>query len=267
MTTLPAPEVPDDTMRRVEELVQRTQRSVLEGMEGMLQRQMTPLLEQVRRALLETTGEALSRHAEPLAARLRGALRDAVEELSARQLGPLLERLKQAVLAAVEEAGRKHAGPLLTRLKETLGEAAGDLVRRQLDLLLAGARRGMPDGADHVREYADLLVGKVRDAVAEPIAQVMRVHVPGYVRRAGGRLIDYALAATLLCVAAVFLLVGAVQGLQQAGLPTYLTYLLGGLAALGAGLVFLRLYTRPAGGTGPPGAERDANRTSPPDRV
>jgi hypothetical protein len=45
-------------------------------------------------------------------------------------------------------------------------------------------------------------------------------------------------------VAAVFLLVGAVQGLQLAGLPSFLTHVLCGLAALGVGLVLLRLYAR-----------------------
>jgi hypothetical protein len=261
MSTLPVPDVPDDSMRRVEELVQRTQRSVLEGMEGILQRQTAPLLEQVRRTLLETTDEVLNRHAEPLASRLSAALREVVEELQARQLGPLLERLKQVALAAVDEVGQKHAGPLLTRLKETLRDAVGDLLRRQMDPLFEGARQGMRDSADSVREYADLLVGKVREAVAEPIAQVLRVQVPEYARHAGVRLIDYVLAAVLFSLAAVFLLMGVVQGLQQAGLPTYLTYILGGLAALGTGLVFLRLYTRPRNGPGAPhephGAERD----------
>jgi hypothetical protein len=258
MTSPQALQVPDETMRRVEELVQRTQRSVLEGMEGLLQRQMAPLLEQVRGTLLETTDEILRRQAEPLAARLGVALRQAVEELQQKQMDPLLGRIKETVLAAVEEVGQKHAGPLLARLKESLGEAVGELVRRQMDPLLDGARRGMRDSAGFVREYADQLVGKVRDAVTEPLARVMQVLLPECARRAGGHMIDYALAATLFCVAAVFLLVGAVQGLQQAGLPTYLTYILGGLTALGTGLVFLRLYARRLKPNGPPAASPGA---------
>jgi hypothetical protein len=260
MTTSQLAESSDDTMRRVEELVQRTQRTPLEGMEGALQRQTASLLEQVRRTVLETTDELVSRHGEPLAARLRGALREAFEELQTRQLGPLLDQFNQRVLAGVDEVGQKQAGPLLARLKEALAEAVGVLVRQQMEPLLDGARRGMRDSAEPVRDYADRLVGKVRDAVAEPIAQVMRVQVPDYVRRAGGRVIDYALAATLFCVATVVLLVGAVQRRQQAGLPSYLTYILGGLTALGTGLVFLRLYARPGNGPGSPpakGAGRD----------
>jgi hypothetical protein len=244
MASPDAPEAPDTTLQRVEELVQRTQRSVLEGMEGILQRQMTPLLDQLRRSVVDTTGEILNRHAEPLADGLKRALREAVEELQGRQLGPLSERIKLTLLATVEEIGQKYAAPLQAALKELLGETFGEVLRRHLEPAFDGARKKMLDSASSVREYVDLLIERVRQTLAEPIAQALRVQVPSYARRVGVRVIDNALAVTLFCVAAVSLFLGSVQGLQQVGLPSYVTYLLAGLAAVGVGLVFLRLHAR-----------------------
>jgi hypothetical protein len=235
-----AREEADRGLRRIEELVQRTQRSVLEGVEGVLGRQLAALLEHTRRSA-QATEDALGKHADLLVARLQAALREAVEELRQRQLEAVLERLKETALAMLEEARQKHVGPLLAQLQEVVGE----LLRRQLDQVADRARQELRDGGAYFKEHADLLVGKMREAVTEPVARALSVQAPEYARRAGGRVLDYALAGTLFCVEAVLLPVGVVQGLQEAGLPAYLSDILGGLGALGIGLVFLRLSRRP----------------------
>jgi hypothetical protein len=236
----PPPEEADRVPRRIEEIVQRTQRSVLEGFEGILARQVAALVEHTRRSA-QATEEVLSKHADLLMARLKAALRETAEELRQRQLESVLQRLKETALAALEEARQKHVSPLLAQVQEVLGEA----LRRQVDQVADRVRQELRDGSASFKDYTDQLVVKMRETVAEPMARALRVQVPEYARRAGGRVLDYALAATLFCVAAVLLPVGAVQGLQQTGLPAYLTYILGGLGALGIGLVFLRLYARP----------------------
>jgi hypothetical protein len=121
------------------------------------------------------------------------------------------------------------------------------------------ARQGAREGAEFVRGHADLLVGKVRQEVAEPVVRALRDQAPRYARWVGGQMIHYALAATLFCLAAVFLLVGAVQGLEQVGLPPYLTWILGGAGALGVGLVVLRLSAGARAGPSEPGAGQDEN--------
>jgi hypothetical protein len=177
---------------------------------------------------------------EALVLRVERSIQDGLKEA--------LDRLPHALLAVVEEVGQKHAAPILASVKEVLGE----VLRGQTDTVVDRARAGLSDGTEFVRRRADELAEKVRAAVTEPIMQALRVHVPDYGRRFGGRAIDYAVAATLFCVAGVFLLVGTVQGLQLVGVPPYLTYILCGVAALGAGLMFLRLYAR--GSRGPGGA-------------
>jgi hypothetical protein len=236
----PAPGEADRAPRAIEELVQRTQRSVLEGIEGILTRQVAALLEHTRRSA-QATEEVLSKHADLLTARLQAALRETVEELRQRQLESVLQRLKDTALAVLEEAQQKHVGPLLAQMQEVLG----DVLRRQVDQVADRVRLELRDASASFKEHADQLVVRMRETVAEPVTRALGVQVPQYARRAGGRVLDYALAATLFCVAAVLLAVGAVQGLQQAGLPAYLSDILGGLGALGIGLVFLRLARRP----------------------
>jgi hypothetical protein len=230
--------------RAIEELVQRTQRSVLDGMEGILARQVAALLEHTRRSA-QATEEVLSKHAELLMGRLQAALRETAEELRQRQLESMLQRLKETALAALEEARQKHVGSLLAQVQAVLSEVLG----WQVDQIADRVRQELREGSAAFRESADQLVGKMRESVAEPVVRALREQIPEYARRAGGRVLDFALAGTLFCLAAVLLPVGAVQGLQEAGLPAYLTDILGGLGALGIGLVFLRLYRRPEAGS------------------
>jgi hypothetical protein len=258
MTTPQVPEVPDARLQRVEELVQRVQRSLLDGLEGVLQRQVPPSLEQTRRAILETTEEVLTRHADLLTARLKDVLLETAEELEKRQLEPFLERLKQTVVAILGEVWQRYTPPLVTRLQETLSEAVREGLRGQMDTVVAAVRQGLREGTEFTREQTDLLLGKVRQTVTDPLARVAREHFPEYAHWFGGRVVDYALATTLFCVAAILLLVGSVQGLQHAGVPPYLTYFLGGLGGVGAGVVFLRLSTyvrRSKNGIEPPGGQ------------
>jgi hypothetical protein len=73
-------------------------------------------------------------------------------------------------------------------------------------------------------------------------------------------------ADTLFCLAAVLLCVGGVLGLQQAGLPPYATYLLGGSVALGAGWALLRLRAWDwAGRQVPPGKGAAEGKSTGPD--
>jgi hypothetical protein len=256
----PHPEGPDGTLRQIEDLVQRTQRSLLEGLEGAVARQIGAVLEGSRRTALAHSEEVLGKHVELLVNRLRGELRTAAEELRQHHLGPLLERLRQALREAVEELRQQHLGPWLAQLQDALREALGEVLRRELDLVVQRARQEVRAGGEFVRAQTDMLVGKVREEVAAPVLRALRDQVPGYARWVGGRVIDYALAVTLFCLATVFLLGGTVQGLEHVGLPRYLTWLLGGAGALGAGLVFLWLYGRAwpghRGGPGPPQNEQ-----------
>jgi hypothetical protein len=271
MTTPQAPEASDAALARVEDLAQRVQRSLLEGLEGVLLRQVPPTLEHARRATLETVEGALSRQANLLTAHLKGALLETVEELEKRRLEPLLERLKQTMLTGVAEVWEKYAPLLRTRLQEALGEALREGLGRQMEAVVNGVREGMREGAEFVRAQADVLLAQVREALTEPVARAARDEVPEYARWVGGRVIDYARAGTVFCVAAVFLLVGTVQGLQEAGLPPYLTHLLGGLLGVATGLIFLRLPTwarKPKVRTSPQGGQpREGEAAAPRDRA
>jgi hypothetical protein len=235
----PPPEDADGGLRRIEELVQRTQRSVLESMEGLLARQVAALVEHTRRSA-QATEEVLGKHTDLLTARLQAALHETLEDIRQRQLESVLGQLKGAALGILEEARQKHVGPLVAQAQEVMSE----LLRRQVEQIAERARLEVRDSSDFFQEHAELFADKLRAAVAEPVERALRVHVPEYARRAGDRVLDYALAATLFCLAAVLLSVGVVQGLQHFGLPAYLSELLGGLGALGAGVLFLRLSRR-----------------------
>ncbi|MCE9533937.1 MAG: phage holin family protein [Planctomycetes bacterium] len=221
-------------MKKVEELVQRTQRSILEGMEGALQRQVSPLIENARRTVVDAAAEVLNKNADVFVERLKTTLLKTAEEIRERQTQPMLDSFKQTALGILEEIGKKHAATMLVQVKDALSEALG----QQLNPLADRTRKGMNDGSDFVREQVDHLADRLRLAVTEPL----RDQVPDYARRAGSQLINYALSGTLFCAAAIFLVLGIVQGLQAAGLPSFLTYILGGIAALVTGLVFLRMY-------------------------
>ncbi|HYT90703.1 MAG TPA: hypothetical protein VEL76_18490 [Gemmataceae bacterium] len=243
MTTEHAPEASDATLQRVEEVAQRVQRSLLAGIEGVLLRQLPTVLEHTRSTLLETIEGALSRQANLLTAQLKSTLLDTVEELEKRRLEPFLERLKQTLFTGLAEFWEKNAPLLLTRLRESLDEALREGLKRQVDAVVAGVREGVREGAEFAHTQGTLLLAQVREALTEPVARAAREDFPEYARWLGGRVIDYTRAATVFCVAAIFLMVGGVQGLQQAGMPPYLTYFLGGLAGMAAGLIFLRLPT------------------------
>jgi hypothetical protein len=195
---------PDDKTHRLEQLVESTQRTVLEGVEGVIQRQMVPFLDHSRQTILATIDEAVHKHGETLGVRLKRVALDIGEELLKQQLPPLLER------------GRH--------------------------LLWEGL-----DNAAVVQKYTDRLTAALKEVTRETVLEVFQVQLPSYSGRVGRRVIEYAFAGTLYCTAAVFLLVGLILGLREAGLPPYATYLLGGVVAGLAGAAVLKLH-HPFGG-------------------
>ena len=76
-----------------------------------------------------------------------------------------------------------------------------------------------------------------RDYVKRPIDELL-----GWILR---RAVAYLVAAALFITAAVFLLVGGVQGLTEAHVPPWVAYLALGVIGLIAGLIVLRSTAPP----------------------
>jgi hypothetical protein len=203
--------------------------------------------------------EDTSGRIEALVQRTQKAVLAGVEEILQRQMVPFLDQARRAVLAGTEEVLGKHADALLVRLKGITLETAEELLQRQLEPFLERTRAMVLDGLENaafVQKYTDRLVAGLKQFLAETAAEVVRVHVPDYSRRVGRRLIDYAVAGTLSCLAVGLLGLGGVLGLQAAGLPTYAACLVvSGFAALAA-FVLLRLRSRGLAGASPSPASR-----------
>jgi hypothetical protein len=241
----PTPQLPDAALARIEALVQQSRQTILEGVEQLLLREVDPLLGPTRQMLLERTEAILRQQAEPMLGRIRQLLLETLAEMAHRQLEPLVDRTRQMIMLVVEDTIQRHASPLVGQLRTALQQMLEEVVPRQMEPLLERARAGMQESAQLATQVTDAMVGRLKVTVAEPAAEMVREQVPVYAHAAGRRLLDYVLAATLFSLTAIFLLIGVVLGLQQAGLPPFATYILGGLAALGGGLLFLRLSSRP----------------------
>jgi hypothetical protein len=125
---------PDDKTLRLERLVESTQRAVLEGVEGVLQRQMVPFLDHSRQAILATIDEAVKIHGDSLRARLKRLALDTAEELLQQRLEPLLERTRHLLVQGLENAAvvQKYTDRLTSALKQVTREAIGEVFQVQL---------------------------------------------------------------------------------------------------------------------------------------
>jgi hypothetical protein len=232
-----------DAQARLETLVQQTRDKLLDGVEQLIMRQMDPVLERTQKMLLGSTEAIVREQAEPLLARLRQVLLEALSEAAQRQLEPLAQRIHQTTLRVVEEVIQKHAAPLVAQVRVALQESMEEVVKRQMAPMLDRARQSMQESVGITAQLADVIVARLKVTVAEPGAQMFREEVPRYAQWLGRRTLDYVLAATLFCLAAVFLLIGSVFGLEEVGLKPFVSYIVGGLAAVAGGLVFLRVFT------------------------
>jgi hypothetical protein len=188
-----------------------------------------------------------TRRIEALVQRTQQAVLAAVEEMLKRQLAPALDYARQAILSAAAEMVQKEAEPLLLRVKGLTLETVEELIQRQIEPFLARTRQLVLEGLENatvVQKYTDAITNGLKTFMAETVAEVFRVHIPAYTRRAGHRVMDYAVAGTLYCLAVILLLLGGIFGLQQLGLPRYSTYLIGGAVAGGAAFLLLRFRAR-----------------------
>jgi hypothetical protein len=184
----PASDLAEDKPRRIDDLVQRTQQAVLQGVEEMLKRQMEPFLDHTRQMILASIDEVMRKHTDPLLDRLRGVTLSTVDELLKGHIEPFLERVRQMVLEGLENAV-------------------------------------------FMQKYVDRLVAGLKKITAEVVLEVVRVYLPDYSRRVGRRVVEYAVAGTLSCLAIIFLLMGGILGLEAVDLPPYAAFLAGGAAA------------------------------------
>lgn len=90
---------------------------------------------------------------------------------------------------------------------------------------------GPPVLDDILRRSRKFLEEVARDYIRRPIDELFRWVL--------GRAISYLVAAALFVTAAVFLLVGGVEGLERAGVPRYGAYLALGVVGILSGLIVL----------------------------
>jgi hypothetical protein len=188
-------------------------------------------------------------HIDRLVQRTQHAVLTGVEEMVRRQMEPFLDQTRQTILSTVEQMVHKHGDTLLGRVKGITLEIAEEMLLRQIEPFLDRARSLILEGlenASFAQKYADHLAAGLKKFARETVIEVLQVQVPAYSRRAGRRVLEYAVAGTLLCLAVILLLLGGIRGLQSAGVPDYATYLAGGLIAGGAGLFLLRMGSRPS---------------------
>ena len=169
---------------------------------------------------------------------------DDLEQAFQRQMEPFLQRVKQVTLEIVDEVGQKHGNPLFVQVRGILLETVGGILKTEVAARLDKLRPAIADGSDTIRKSADNLLADMKQFITKTVVDVFQVHVPNYSSRAGRRMIDYFLAGTLLCLAAVLLFVGGILGLKHFGVDDYLAYLIGGAGALSVGMIYLKVRAR-----------------------
>jgi hypothetical protein len=169
---------------------------------------------------------------------------DDLEQAFQRQMEPFLQRVKQMTLEIVDEVGQKHGNPLFVQVRGILLETVGGILKTEVAARLDKLRPAIADGSDTIRKSADNLLADMKQFITKTVVDVFQVHVPNYSSRAGRRMIDYFLAGTLLCLAAVLLFVGGILGLKHFGVDDYLAYLIGGAGALSVGMIYLKVRAR-----------------------
>jgi hypothetical protein len=169
---------------------------------------------------------------------------DYLEQAFQRQMEPFLERVKQMTLEIVDEVGQKHGNSLFVQVRGILLETVGGMLKTEVAARLDKLRPAIVEGSDAVRNSADHLLKDMKQFITKTVVDVFQIHVPNYSSRAGRRMIDYFLAGTLLCLAAVLLFVGGILGLKHFDMPDYLAYLIGGAGALAVGMIYLKVRAR-----------------------
>jgi hypothetical protein len=177
---------------------------------------------------------------------------DDVRQALHATIAPFLEQAKQTALTAIDETIKKYSSGFLADTQQTLRAAVDEIVQTQVKSIAA---QFAPTG-DETRRMAKELLQELEAFIDKTVRELFETRLPKYSRRAGRSMIDYAVSGILFVLAAVLLCAGGVVGLQQVGVPPYLTFLIGGVVALGLGYVVLTLRVRPE--TEPPTA------TSPP---
>jgi hypothetical protein len=228
----------------LEVLLRQTREGFLEGLEQIVLRQVDPVLERTKQMMLSSTEAMVREQADPLLRKLREVLLEALSEAATRQLEPVAHRIHELTLRVTEEVIQQHAAPLVAQLRSAFQESVDEVVKRQMQPMLERAREGVQESLNVATQLADVVVARLKVTVAEPAMQMVRAELPQQARWAGRRTIECVLAATLFCLAAIFLLIGGVMGLEEAGLKPFAAYSIGGAIALTAGLVFLRLFVK-----------------------
>jgi hypothetical protein len=167
-----------------------------------------------------------------------------IEQALQGQLEPFMQRLKQITLEVIDEVGDQHVQPFVVQLRQTLLDTVAAVLKTEIPALLKQLKPAIAENSEAVRQNADGLLGDVKQFVTKTAVEVFREQIPEYSRRTGQRVLDYFLAGTLFCLAAVLLCLGGILGLEAAGVPAYAAYLAGGGAALAVGLFFLKLRAR-----------------------
>lgn len=240
----PTPELSEASWQRIEAILRDARVQLISGAEALFLKQLDATLLRSRDTLFQGADAALREQTATLVAAFRQMLTDAIRELRTQDLEPLLAESGAMLARVSDEIIRTHAAPLFTQMSASLRQALEEGLQRQMQPVLAQAREHMKESADLAAQFADATVRRLQVTVGQPAGQFVRRELPGYAHWTGRRLLDYGLATTFLCLAAIFLMVGGVLALQHAGVPNFATFLIGGLVALGGGLVFLRVFQR-----------------------
>jgi hypothetical protein len=170
-----------------------------------------------------------------------------VEEILRRQMEPFVDHARRALLTAVEEMVHKYGDPLVAQTKGLTLQTVEEMLKRQIEPFLERARQMVLEGLENaafVQKYVDLLAIGLKNLARETAVEIFQVQLPAYSTKFGRRILGFAAAGTLLCLAMIFLLVGGVLGLQVAGVPVYATYVAGGVAAGLAALVLFKMTSQ-----------------------
>ena len=177
---------------------------------------------------------------EELVQRTHDLVLHRMEEL----LKPLFDTARQTILESVHEAANAHVPEMLTQVRATTLETVQEVLQQKVEPFLERTRQQILDGlanTEIVQKHTDVVLDRVRTFLRDAVHEVVRLHLSDSALWLGQRLVRYAMAGTLLCLTAIFLSLGLILGLQQAGVPPYATYLGGGTLAAVLAVVVVRM--------------------------
>ncbi len=245
--------------------VTHLEESTLHRIDEMLVRQREALLESSRVVVVDAVNRLVGPGDQPLSEQLRTALVQTLAEVQKDHLEPFLAQVRQTILTTLDEAARNHAQPLLVQVQESLLGVASHLYQTYTATLLGQVQETLTTSLNQVceqyvqpvkeltqslhqqfttaiREQGETLIGSAR--------QTLEDYLPGHLRWMGKRGMDYAIAGTLFCVAAILIALGLVEALRAMGVPLWGVYLPVGLLALVIGLIFYRRRIKARATTG-----------------